>query len=105
MLYFPDPTSGVQAAISMVEKSQEESLPAVRAGIHAGPVVFQEGDYFGRTVNIAARLADYARPGEVLVTKEVVDSASNDELEFTDIGPVTLKGVAQPVEVLAAYPR
>jgi len=38
-------------------------------------VVFQEGDYFGRTVNIAVRIAEYARPGEVLVTQEVVDAA------------------------------
>jgi adenylate cyclase len=37
-------------------------------GIHAGPVIFQEGDYFGRTVNLAARIAEYARPGEVLVS-------------------------------------
>lgn len=55
-------------------------------------------------VNIAARLADYARPSEVLVTKAVVDSISDEEFTFTRIGPVTLKGVAQPVEVLAAYP-
>jgi len=44
-------------------------------GIHAGPVVFQEGDYFGRTVNLAARIGEYARPGEVLVSQEVVDAA------------------------------
>ena len=55
-------------------------------------------------MNIAARLADYARPSEVLVTKAVVDSISDEEFTFTRIGPVTLKGVAQPVEVLAAYP-
>ena len=40
-------------------------------------MVFQEGDYFGRTVNIAARIAEYARPGEVLVTQEVVDAAED----------------------------
>ena len=39
-------------------------------------MVFQEGDYFGRTVNVAARIADYARPGEVLVSQEVVEAAS-----------------------------
>ena len=32
-------------------------------GLHAGPVLFQDGDYFGRTVNVASRIADYARRG------------------------------------------
>ena len=41
-------------------------------GLHAGPVVFQDGDYFGRTVNLAARIAGHAGPGEVLVSDEVV---------------------------------
>ena len=104
MLYFSNPTDSVRAALAMVEGAEEDALPSARVGIHAGPVVFQEGDYFGRTVNIAARLADYARPSEVLVTKAVVDSISDEEFTFTRIGPVTLKGVAQPVEVLAAYP-
>ena len=56
-------------------------------------MVFQEGDYFGRTVNVAARIADYARPGEVLVTQEVVEAAAESPLSFDEIGPVTLKGV------------
>ena len=55
--------------------------------------VFQEGDYFGRTVNVAARIADYARPGEVLVSQEVVEAALGSPLSFDEIGPVTLKGV------------
>jgi class 3 adenylate cyclase len=93
MLYFPDPVEGVQASLDMVERAAEKSLPPARAGIHAGPVVFQEGDYFGRTVNIASRIADYARPGEVVVSQDVVDAAPADSLAFTEIGPVTLKGV------------
>jgi adenylate cyclase len=56
-------------------------------------VVFQEGDYFGRTVNLAARIAEYARPGEVLVSQEVVDAAAAGSVAFTEIGPVELKGV------------
>jgi adenylate cyclase len=44
--------------------------------MNSGPVVFQDGDYFGRTVNVAARITDYARPGEVLVSDSVA-SATN----------------------------
>jgi adenylate cyclase len=68
-------------------------LPPAHVGIHAGPVVFWEGDYFGRTVNLAARIAEYARPGEVLVSQEVVDAADKGPVTFTEIGPVELKGV------------
>jgi adenylate cyclase len=97
MFYFPDPSRSVLAALDMVERAAIESLPTARVGIHAGPVVFQEGDYFGRTVNIAARIADYSRPGEVLVSREVVESATGDGLTFSEIGPVSLKGVASPI--------
>ena len=103
MFYFPNPTNSVLAALDMVERAAIESLPPARVGIHAGPVVFQEGDYFGRTVNIAARIADYSRPGEVLVSRDVVDSASDDGLNFTEIGPVTLKGVAGPIPLYRAH--
>jgi adenylate cyclase len=99
MFYFPDPGDGVLAALDMVEGVAAEALPPARVGIHAGPVVFQEGDYFGRTVNIAARIAEYARPGEVLVTQEVVDAADLDGVGFTTIGPIELKGVAEPLDL------
>ena len=99
MFYFPDPGDGVLAALDMVEGVAAEALPPARVGIHAGPVVFQEGDYFGRTVNIAARIAEYARPGEVLVTQEVVDAADLDGVGFTAIGPIELKGVAEPLNL------
>jgi adenylate cyclase len=66
-------------------------------------VVFQEGDYFGRTVNIAARIAEYARPGEVLVTQEVVDLAQGTPVAFRDVGPVELKGVSGSLRLHAAH--
>jgi adenylate cyclase len=94
MSFFQDPGHGVLAALDMVEGLATHSLPPAHVGIHSGPVVFQAGDYFGRTVNIAARIADYARPGEVVVSQEVVDSADGVAVTFTEIGPVELKGVS-----------
>jgi class 3 adenylate cyclase/DNA-binding transcriptional MerR regulator len=94
MFYFREPADAVLAAVEMVEAVGSHGLPPAHVGIHAGPVVFQEGDYFGRTVNIAARIADYARPGEVLVSQEVVDAADAGPVTFTEIGPVELKGVS-----------
>jgi adenylate cyclase len=93
MFYFPDPSGAVLAALDMVEGVAGHDLPPAHVGVHAGPVVFQEGDYYGRTVNLAARIADYARPGEVLVSQEVVDAADGAPVSFEEIGPVELKGV------------
>jgi class 3 adenylate cyclase len=94
MFYFREPGDAVLAALEMVEAVGSHGLPPAHVGIHAGPVIFQDGDYFGRTVNLAARIAAYARPGEVLVSQEVVDAADAAPLTFTDIGPVELKGVS-----------
>jgi adenylate cyclase len=102
MFLFPDPGRGVLAALQMVEGVATDALPPAHVGIHAGPVVFQEGDYFGRTVNIAARIAEYARPGEVLVSQEVVDAAAGTPVTFTEIGPVELKGVSGTPRLLTA---
>jgi adenylate cyclase len=57
-------------------------------------VVSTSVNYFGRTVNVAARIAEYARPGEVLVTDQVLDAADGTPVTFDDIGLVELKGVS-----------
>jgi adenylate cyclase len=93
MFYFREPAAAALAALEMVEAVGRQGLPPAHVGIHAGPVIFQDGDYFGRTVNLAARIAEYARPGEVLVSQEVVDAAEGGPVTFTEIGPVELKGV------------
>jgi adenylate cyclase len=94
MFHFREPGGAVVAALEMVDGVARHDLPPAHVGIHAGPVVFQEGDYFGRTVNLAARIAEYARPGEVVVSQEVVDSANEAPVSFEEIGPVELKGVS-----------
>jgi adenylate cyclase len=102
MFFFPDPGQGVLAALDMVEGVAAEAIPPAHVGIHAGRVVFQEGDYFGRTVNIASRIAEYARPGEVLVSQDVVDAADGTPVSFTEIGPVELRGVSGALRLHAA---
>jgi len=95
MFYYREPGAGVLAALRMLDGIVQSGLPPAHVGIHAGPVLFQEGDYFGRTVNIASRIAAYARPGEILVSQEVVDASSIDGVEFASIGPAELKGVGE----------
>ena len=103
MFFFPDPGPGVMAALEMVDRAAGAGLPPAHVGLHAGPVVFQEGDYFGQTVNVASRIAEYARPGEVLVTSAVVDASAGTSATFTEIGPVELKGVTGTVHLHAAH--
>jgi adenylate cyclase len=102
MFLFREPAAAVLAALEMVEGVGRYGLPPAHVGIHAGPVIFQEGDYFGRTVNLAARIGEYARPGEVLVTQEVVDAADAAAVSFVDIGPVELKGVPGTLRLSSA---
>jgi class 3 adenylate cyclase len=101
MFWFRDPGPGVVAALDMAEAVIGAGLPPAHVGLHAGPVVFQEGDYYGQTVNIASRIAEYARPGEVLVSQAVAEAAEGVPAHFTDIGPVELKGVGGTVHLLA----
>lgn len=102
MFYFTDPGPGVVAALDMVESAADAGLPPAHVGLHAGPVLFQEGDYYGQTVNLAARIADYARPGEVLVSQAVVDLAGGVPAAFNEIGPVELKGVSEATRLHVA---
>jgi adenylate cyclase len=102
MLYFPSPGAAVVAAIEMREGITSAGLPPAHIGIHAGRVLFQDGDYYGQTVNVASRIATYARPGEVLVSQTVVDASDGAAVSFTDLGPVELKGVSEAVHLHVA---
>jgi adenylate cyclase len=102
MLHFPNPGSGVVAALDMVDAILGAGLPPAHVGLHAGPVIFQEGDYYGQTVNLASRIADYAQAGEVIVSRSVVDAADGSRVAFRDIGLVQLKNVAGPMDLYAA---
>ena len=80
----------------------DAGLPPAHVGLHAGPVIFQEGDYYGQTVNLASRIADYAQAGEVIVSQEVVDASNDASVAFRDVGPVELKGVPGARRLFAA---
>jgi adenylate cyclase len=99
MFHFGDPASAVMSGLALVEETEREVEMAARVGINAGAVVAQEGDYFGRTVNVASRIADYARPHEVLVSEETRRHAEGADVAFELIGDVPLKGVSRSVRL------
>ena len=75
--------------------------PPVRVGIHYGPAVECDGDYFGSAVNVAARVAALAGPGEVLVTSALLAAASSLDLPLGDRGAPPLRNIAEPVALYA----
>ena len=105
MFYFPDPARAVRSSLEMVRETGSAGLPPAHVGLHAGPVVQQDGDYFGRTVNLASRVAGRAGAGEVLVTDDIVEVAGEiDGVEFADAGSAELKNVSRPVRLWRAVP-
>ena len=60
------------------------------------------GDHYGSTVIVAARIAAYAQPGEVIVSQAMVDASGDAAVAFRDVGPVELKGVADAMRLFAA---
>lgn len=67
----------------------------VRIGIHLGPVVSREGDYFGRNVAFAARVAAEATGGEILISDDVREALGDEtDVSLERAGEVELKGLA-----------
>jgi adenylate cyclase len=99
MFHFDDPGGAIRSGIELVEQTEQATSMPARIGINAGTVIVQEGDYFGRTVNVAARIADYARPHEVLVSDEAKRNAGDADVDFELVGDVPLKGVSKAVRL------
>ena len=89
-------------AVGLVALSTERPLP--RIGVHVGSALYRDGDYYGRAVNLAARVGARATGGEVLVTREVRDAAGRNLL-FQPIGEVKLKGFGEATELFLAGVR
>jgi class 3 adenylate cyclase len=105
LLRFDSPRDAVRCALALQDRfaqdrDEGELSPPVRIGIHAGQAMGRDGDVIGQMVNVAARVADAAGPGEVLVTEPVADHTGGG-VRFDDRGLQELKGVPEPRHVLA----
>jgi adenylate cyclase len=74
-------------------------------GIHTGPVISQDGDVYGKTVNLAARIASYAHAGQVVVSQETAQRSADPQMWFDPLGAVELKGAAKLLPLYQAYRR
>jgi len=98
-----DPAAAVRLALRLVEEvDSDPALPPIRIGVHSGSAISHDGDWYGRAVNVAARLCSVAAGGEVLVSESTLSSAS--ELPRVAVGERRLhwlKNVTQPVAARA----
>jgi len=97
MLVAPEPAPVVEAVLGLVDRSQEEA-PLLRGGVALGEGLARAGDWYGRPVNLAARLTAFARRGSVVTSKEVRD-AVGDGYDWSEAGSRRFKGVKGSVDV------
>ena len=104
MVVFGEPSAAARAALD-VQQAFVQNLPRalrrtpikIRIGMHLGTAVAREGDYFGRNVALAARVAAHACGGQVLVSDEFHAALGADAgFAFAPCGAVELKGLAEP---------
>ena len=98
MLSFPGPDSAIQALGTLLQACRSEPrLPLIRAALNHGPVIKRASDLFGSTVNIAARIAALASPGQLLATQPIADAATAKGILVRNLGKVALRSVVDEV--------
>jgi class 3 adenylate cyclase len=104
LFYFEDASAAFAAALEMSERAPSAGLPPTHIGVQAGPVV-RDGDVYGRTVNVASRIADQATAGEILTSHETVERVNGGEVSFEQTRSVELQGVERPVTLYRVVGR
>ncbi len=99
MLRCTEPRAAVLLGLRLVgELDEEDGFPPIRVGIHTGPALANEGDWYGRTVNVAARLCAVAPGGEVMVSESTRHAAGSvPGIEWSDRELHWLRNVSEPV--------
>ena len=100
MLQYPSMIDAIDSVRELMVSIAAAGLPPAHAGIAAGSMVVRDGDVYGHTVNLAARIASHARAGELLVAADGVDGPTGAPLKLEDAGSAALKGIADPVRLL-----
>jgi adenylate cyclase len=104
MLRIPDPGQAIVLGLQITHGLMRgHGAPAVRVGLHHGPAIERDRDYFGATVNLAARLSGVAGGGEVLLTAQTAALAPElGGVFYESRGREVLRNVREPVEIFAA---
>lgn len=104
MLLFPDAHGALDTSFRLAAGVGRRRLPAIRIGLATGPVVPRDGDIFGRTVNLAARIVAQSEGASILVcdvTKASAELRAPLDFVFEALSPSSLKGFAAPMQLYA----
>jgi adenylate cyclase len=105
LLRFGNPGSAAAALLALADEVPAAGLGPAHIGLERGPVVERDGDVFGRTVNLAARLSGAASGGQVLLGPAASDAIVDDHrYAVVDVGTRELKGFASPIRVHQLQP-
>jgi adenylate cyclase len=100
MFGFPDPETALQVLGRLLPACRAEPrIPLTRTGLCHGPVLRRSNDLFGSTVNIAARIAAFASPGQLLATQPVANMAEASGIVSRDMGKVALRSIADQLQL------
>ena len=107
MIRCAEPAGAVRLGLRIVDELEADpAFPPVRVGIHSGPAVAREGDWYGRTVNVAARLCSVAPGGEVLVSDATRAAAGRmRRVDFGEQHLHWLRNVTEPIVTYSAHQR
>jgi adenylate cyclase len=106
MLRCTRPVAAIALGLQVVDVMEEPGLPPVRVGIHTGPALSSGNDWYGRTVNVAARLCAVAPAGQVLVSEATVSAAGRiRQFDFGERELHWLRNVPEPIGTYLARPR
>jgi adenylate cyclase len=103
MLRVPEPGNAIRLGLAISQETLDShgSVP-VRVGLHHGPAVERNGDYFGAAVNLAARVSGVAAGGEVLVSGPTAALVPDLEgVVYESRGRHELRNVSEPLEIFA----
>ena len=92
LMHFPDVVEAVEAALDLMDRLGASDLPPGHVGITQGPIVARDGDIFGRTVNLAARISDVTPSGELYIPASIAHALPG-RFEVVPAGTATLQGV------------
>jgi adenylate cyclase len=106
MLRIPNPIDAIRLGVWITRSAMGgHQAPSVRVGGNHGPALERAGDYFGTTINIAARVSALARGGELLVTGSTAALAADlDGVLYESRGRQTLRNIAEPIEIFSVVP-
>ena len=101
MLRFPTPVNAINALQELLSReiTTPEAVLVPRAGAHHGCAVEVEGDYYGAAVNLAARVAGSAKPGQLVVTGAVAAAAQQLGAVINHLGTPALRNVSDPIDL------